>query len=340
MSLRKPSAKSVASPVELAGVLGSFYDTLLPLSGKAISPDRLPALKAVTMASIYEMRLTRGDANGVTGPRACVVVGKFAILDGLGFEGLFAWDPTSRDGDDDVDVIESPAADVTAGAPGRWRRLKFGGRLLRVSVLAGSGSLAKEPGCNYAICDGWAAGGGGEAITAGSGFTAAGGGASGGYGRRVVPAANVPASWSWTGGAGGAGGIGGGVTAGVTGADFTFTDGAGTMTCHGGPGGGVSFISAGGAAPANSTGATIPGSGAPGDPGSINGATGQPIASGSGGSSQLGGGGVGIQSFGGSGPGNDARGFASGGGGALDTGGTNQNGGAGSATYGVLMEFS
>lgn len=120
-SLRRPTAKTATSPAELSGVLASFYDTLLPLSQDAISPDRVPALQAMGMPSLAAMRSIRGDAAGLSGPRACILVGKVSRLDGG--EGIFIWDASSTTRDDDTNTIESPAVGVPPGAPGRWRRV-------------------------------------------------------------------------------------------------------------------------------------------------------------------------------------------------------------------------
>lgn len=121
MNLPRPSAKTATTPAELATWLAAAYDVLLPLSKDAISPERIPALLAITMPTLDELRATRGDPEGLTGPRACILAGKVDPLDGS--EGVFIWNTTSIAVDDDgVTTVESPAAGVPDGAPGRWIR--------------------------------------------------------------------------------------------------------------------------------------------------------------------------------------------------------------------------
>lgn len=139
-SLRRPTAKTATSPAELSGVLASFYDTLLPLSQDAISPDRVPALQAMGMPSLAAMRSIRGDAAGLSGPRACILVGKVSRLDGG--EGIFVWDASSTAKDDDINTIESPAVGVPAGAAGRWRRL-IAALPPDVQIFTGNGTWTK-----------------------------------------------------------------------------------------------------------------------------------------------------------------------------------------------------
>jgi len=121
VNLPRPSAKTATTPADLAAWLAAAYDVLLPLSADAISPARIPALLAITMPTLDELRATRGDPEGLTGPRACILAGKVEPLDGS--EGVFIWDVTSIAVDDDGETtVESPAAGVPDGAPGRWRR--------------------------------------------------------------------------------------------------------------------------------------------------------------------------------------------------------------------------
>lgn len=121
MNLPRPSAKTATTPADLANWLAAAYDVLLPLSADAISPARIPALLAITMPTLDELRATRGDPNGLSGPRACILAGKVDPLDGG--EGVFIWNVTSIAVDDDgVTTVESPAAGVPDGAPGRWIR--------------------------------------------------------------------------------------------------------------------------------------------------------------------------------------------------------------------------
>ncbi len=322
-SLVKPQVGDLGDRVKLAGLLGSYYDALLPLVG-AISPSQIPGLRAMVMANVAELRFTRGDAAGIAGPRATFLLGYDTLLDGG--EGNFAWDPTSTDVDDSgVTTVESPAAGVPAGTPGRWRRVLATGRIIRSGWLTGT-SLASAAGCTRARA--WIRAGGGGGGGAFSAVDCGGGGAAGGW--AYFETTRIPPSWAYVIGAGGAGGIGSVPTLGFTGGNSTFNDGVTTVTAFGGPGGDLGGAPA--SAPAVSTNGTKNGSGSPG-------AYGNPStpSGGNGGSSDIGGGGMG--SAGGA-NGGDAIGPGSGGGGASRAGGAQTNGGAGTAGAIFLEELS
>ncbi len=337
MNLPRPSAKTATTPADLASWLAAAYDVLLPLSKDAISPDRIPALLAITMPTLEEMRATRGDANGLSGPRACILVGKVDPLDGS--EGLFAWDATSVATDDDAETtVESPAAGVPDGAPGRWRRVgASAGRVLRSTVLTGT-TLAVFPGTRNYRLRMWGAGGGGGGAANG-GLTAGGGG---GAGAPVERFGNpLAATYTFALGAGGTGGSTAGGDGG-NGGDSTFSVGGVLVTAPGGSGGKGSAavgagVSAGGDGGALSTNGTTNGGGCPGDNGFVAGAT---FASGSGGSTSIGGGGRGITGT--NSTGSPPVGPGAGGGGALNDGGAGvgRAGAAGADGYGILEELS
>jgi hypothetical protein len=98
-----------------ANAIGDLHDAAKVPT--AVLPDQAPALKAITIATLAELRATRGDAAGQLGPRSCMLAGSVDPLDGG--EGVFVWDETSTATDDGTDVVEA------AGVPtGRWRRME------------------------------------------------------------------------------------------------------------------------------------------------------------------------------------------------------------------------
>jgi hypothetical protein len=112
--LRQPRGRPTsASTTEQA--LSDHHDALkAPIT---VDPNQAPALKAITVSTLAELRATRGDAAGDRGPRACTLAGTTDPLDGG--EGVFVWDQTSTAADDGVDVVE------VVGVPtGRWRRME------------------------------------------------------------------------------------------------------------------------------------------------------------------------------------------------------------------------
>lgn len=182
-----------------------------------------------------------------------------------------------------------------------------------------------------------AGGGGGGASGAASSVGAASGG--GGGGLLVKYITGVTGTYTYAIGAGGTAGANTGSNGG-TGGNTTFTNGGTTYTAFGGsPGlgqtaGTTAAILAPGAGAVVSTNGDINGGG---DPGTlsyrISGTLGW---SGNGGSSEYGGGGVGLTA---AGAGNNATGFGSGGGGALSTANTNRAGGTGSGGLMIVYEY-
>lgn len=81
-----------------------------------VTPDQARELKAITVATLAELRQTRGDDAGQLGPRSTLLAGTAAPLDGG--EARYVWDQTSTAADDGVDTVE------VVGVPvGRWRRV-------------------------------------------------------------------------------------------------------------------------------------------------------------------------------------------------------------------------
>jgi hypothetical protein len=113
-TLRKPTLATIAAPDQLLTMLVGYYDALLELR-KDLLPSRTPALKAVTQPLYADLRMNRGDVMGELGPRATIVTGGTAVLDGG--QGAFVWDPSSKTADDGVNTFE-----VAGVNPGRWRR--------------------------------------------------------------------------------------------------------------------------------------------------------------------------------------------------------------------------
>lgn len=119
-SLQKPDRNSLGDKDELLAVLVSFYDNIRAALGLR-TPDTVPALKAITLATHAALRNQVGDYAGQLGPRACIVTGRSAPLDGG--EGIYVWDATSTQFDDDVAAIQPFG--IAVGKPGRWRRGSF-----------------------------------------------------------------------------------------------------------------------------------------------------------------------------------------------------------------------
>lgn len=191
-------------------------------------------------------------------------------------------------------------------------------------------------------------GGGGGADNKGS---AGSGGGAGGYIKTWVTGISDASSYTIAIGTGGAGGAAAGGGNGTTGGATTFTTLAGsapastTFTCNGGDGGpgsasGTTKMTKEGGAGGTSTNGDISAGGAPGG-WSISRGNAEGISTGAGGSSQFGGGGVGIVSLFGTIDltGNAGSGKGAGGGGAYAGSATGAAGGDGSAGLIVIYEY-
>lgn len=335
----------MAAPIRIRG--GTLTDAEAALSKKGrIFPDQAPELRALSVATLAELRKTRGDRAGNRGPRCIMLAGYETPRDGG--EGVFVWHDTlatpDNAGQGTAGVVEVAGVD-----PGRWVRAQLypdpvpqHAALLAVTTLAGSGSHVPNASTVRVRVRGWAGGGGGGGAVAGAGSIGGGGGA-GGYFEYVSTV--IPASFSYSVGGGGAGGTNTGGTGGV-GGDTTFTNTGVTCTAKGGnggigdtSGGAFSHFSGGGNPSAVSTisaGTLVaPGAGIAGNPGmNASGA----VISGAGGSTALGGGGQAriVSSAGAAAVANTGGG----GGGALDfTGAAAAAGGAGAAGTIIVEEF-
>lgn len=81
-------------------------------------------LKALSIGTLAELHKTIGSADGIAGPRVCMLAGQLAPLD-AGC-GLFVWDPTSVLADNAATAasaftVANPGRATTA--TGRWRRM-------------------------------------------------------------------------------------------------------------------------------------------------------------------------------------------------------------------------
>lgn len=74
------------------------------------------AWQGVTVNTHAQLRMIKGDPNGIGGPRAAIVGGNVLAVDGG--QGVFVWDPGSTAADDDSTVIQSSQTTV-----GRWRKI-------------------------------------------------------------------------------------------------------------------------------------------------------------------------------------------------------------------------
>jgi hypothetical protein len=314
----------------------NLYDGF-PRSNK-IESSQAPQFKAITMATVSEMRQNRGDSVGNLGPRACILAGTDEVLDGG--QAVYVWDQTSTAADDGVNVIQAAATKV-----GRWRlgaSLVPVGALLRVTKLSsGSGTITPLATTKAVRVRLWGGGGGGGGVAATAGGVNIGGGGGAGTPAEWVTL-TIPASFTYAVGAGGTGGS----TAGGQGADggaSTFSDGTTTVTAPGG--GGAPGDAAGGALPhlnnggnggAVATNGTVNGTGEPGG-NAVFLAAGQAY-SGAGGSTSYGAGGYSQFAAGAAGIAGSAPG--GGGGGAVDRStNTARAGGAGGAGMILVEEF-
>ena len=120
MALVKPNRASVADDGKFLDILANFYESLVELFRDQL-PSTVPGLKCVTSPTHAEARQHVGDYAGQLGPRAMIVAGRTAPLDGG--EGIFVWDATSTLADDDTNTMQPNA--VLFGKPGRWRKGSF-----------------------------------------------------------------------------------------------------------------------------------------------------------------------------------------------------------------------
>lgn len=118
MSLRRPDAATLADPDKLLVTLGAFYDAIASLQASRPAASA-PALKAITLPLFADLRNTVGDVLGEKGPRGCIVAGGKSVFDGN--QGVFAWDQTNRNPDDEANTIKPTA--ILSSANGRWRRI-------------------------------------------------------------------------------------------------------------------------------------------------------------------------------------------------------------------------
>lgn len=316
-----------------------------------ISPELVPKLRAITVATVAQLRTIDGDLSGNRGPSSCILNGTATPGDG-GF-GLFYWHNTLQGAngaaidDNGVTYVQVMGPSGQFKTPGAWVRQANSGRLLRSSVLTGT-SLAVFPGTKNYRLRLWGGGGGGGGVISAA-CAAGGGGGAGGcaerFGNPLAATYTFALGAGGTGGstAGGDGGNGGDSTFSVGGVLVTAPGGSGGKGDAAGTGGATSRARAGGAGGILSTNGTTNGAGAPGLPAimvRINFAD-IMATSGSGGSSAYGGGGLGFErSVTSTAAGNAAVASAAGGGGAIDDGTAARAGGAGGAGHGILEEFS
>jgi len=316
-----------------------------------ILPELAPKLRAITVATVAQLRTIPGDLSGNRGPSSCILNGTAAPGDG-GF-GLFYWHDTLQAAngaafdDNGVTYVQVMGPNSQFKTPGAWVRQPNSGRLLRSTVLTGT-SLAVFAGTKNYRLRLWGGGGGGGGVISAA-CAAAGGGGSGSYAERF--GSPIAEAYTFALGAGGTGGSTAGGNGG-NGGDSIFSAGGVTVTAPGGSGGkgdnagtvgATSRARAGGAGGIQSTNGTTNGAGSPGAPAIMVRINFVDImaTSGAGGSSALGGGGIGYErSVTSTAAGSPAAGPAAGGGGAIDDGTAARAGGAGGAGHGILEEYS
>lgn len=114
MKLGTPTLGLVNDDGQLLQFLRDVYEEIKRLSTPAgASPITLPTHQA--------LRGVIGDLAGSLGPRASIVTGRAAPLDGG--QGIYVWDPTSTLADDDAATLQPNA--IADGKPGRWRKGSF-----------------------------------------------------------------------------------------------------------------------------------------------------------------------------------------------------------------------
>lgn len=316
---------------------GDLYNELL--KNQHLNPEFAPELKAITMDTVANLRMQKGDLAGNAGPR-CVLLNGTATP-GDGGAGVFYWHNTiSATDDNGANYVQVIGPDGNFIKQGAWVRIKPPtGTVIKRTILSGV-TAASSTGTKLARGR-LLAGGGGSGGANGT-VAAAGGGASGG----VVDfeTTNIPAAWTFSIGTGGSAGSSAGGNGG-TGGDTTLFDGTTTYTAKGGPGGTGSTAGSGpnstpgGVPPAVGTNGVINGSGAPGGYGCALSNVVSNCISGAGGASPYGG--PGPCRFGsvGAGNGQAATGPGSGAGGAV-SGGVAQAGAAGAAGLIELWEYT
>lgn len=324
----------MATPTRLQGGKLTSVEDELGRRAK-VPPELAVELRAHSIATLAELRKTRGDNAGNRGPRACMLAGYETPLDGG--EGVFIWDYTSVAADDG-----GTSTVLVAGVEqGRWRRAQlYPDAVIAVRVLTnGTTSYTPTPGTRDIIIELWGGGGsgGGAVATGAATVSVGGGGGSGGYLKKRI--ANIGAG-PFTVAIGG-GGTGASGLAGNAGGVTTFNDGTTTYTANGGGAGAVSaavgVVTAadGGIRAGVSTNGDINGYGVKGQFGLV--CTTTTGFGGWGASTSLGGGASGAQATGAGSSGGTNTG--SGGGGAMGNNAAAQTGGNGAAGLMVITEL-
>lgn len=212
----------------------------------------------------------------------------------------------------------------------------------RTVIASGSGTFTTQASTTQAFVEAWGAGAGGGGAAAATGNSSPAGG--GGAGQKTEKLFSVVGStgYSYAVGAGGAGGLAAGPTAGSPGGNTTFTVGATTLTAHGATGGGATSGSSAGAGGAGGTGATNGDAvinGAPGSQGFFQGST-SVAQSGEGGGSSFGTGGFWAGGAGSAAGISAAVPAAGGSGGCIVNATGSQPGGTGGAGYLIVTEYT
>lgn len=226
---------------------------------------------------------------------------------------------------------------------------QYGGSLISLKILSGSGTYTPSAGCAMIDVTAIGAGGGGggvKGVILLKGVSA--GGSSGGFSRKLISPVVPGFGYAYSVGAGGAGGVGATPAAGADGGATTFGS---VITCPGGTGApgvtadsgvaAITYAGAGIGSPA--TGGDFNSAGMPGGMGwnfvTLGVAFGNDCVSGAGGDRpHYGSGGPSIR--GGSSDGNAGGGYGGGGGGATTNGTTSRNGGAGADGVIIVAEYS
>lgn len=216
-----------------------------------IPPELVPAIKAVTMATVAQMRTIAGDISGNIGPACCLL--NATATPGDGGVGVFYWHNTSTDQDDNgVTTVQVMGSSGQFKTPGCWKRVSqvTPGRLLRRSWLTSGTTQTSAPGATLALAV-MVGGGGGSGGAVAFGVSYSGGGGS--YAEWLTSV--IPATWNYTIGAGGAAGAAT-PTAGGNGGSTTLNNGTTTVTCPGGTGGAVANTGTGTTGAGGAGGAT------------------------------------------------------------------------------------
>lgn len=329
------------TPARLRGGALADVEDALAKRGR-VAPELATELRAHSIATLAELRKTRGDRAGNRGPRCIMLAGYETPRDGG--EGVFIWHDTlttvDNAGQGAAGVVEVAGVEV-----GRWVRAQLyptPAGVIGVRVLTSGTSYTPTNGTKDIILEMWGGGaaGGGAAATAAATSSSGSGGGSGSYLRKRITGLGA-GPFTIAIGAGGTGVSGG---TGNNGGSTTFNDGTTTYTAPGGNGGtttgaGAPFIAqAGGAGAAVATNGDVNGFGAPGQMALVYQTT--AAISGAGGSTSLGGAGAAVIGTGAGVAGNAAgANTGSGGSGAAGNNAAAQTGGAGAAGRIVITEL-